>query len=332
MKVEQKIEILDLAIIPYENFERNDPGSLGVMRRELYENGIVGIRGIPGYQAKVQKYIEANRAFSALPEEIKEAYAPDRSQGGTFLGYEGGKEKFQRPDGQWVIDDLKNSYYGIVPDCARNKWPSEVDLKTPFQDLGALMSKMGVTVMEKIGLIGGNTGYSLEDVYLLGRLLYYKGANSVADNPLWCGPHFDHGLFTALIPAYYYVDGEIVPEPIEAGLFIKTNTEGIYKKVIADDPDVMMFQVGEFAQLLSNDSIRATEHQVHKAMGYVDRYSMALFIDPSMDTVVHSSSVLTQDPRFGGDPNGPCSYRSWDAETFKRSIVKDENAGMSEHE
>jgi isopenicillin N synthase-like dioxygenase len=314
MTIEQTIKVLDLAIIPYEDFERNDPNALGLIQKELYENGIVGIRGIPGYQAKVQQFIEANRAFSALPEEIKEAYAPDRSQGGTFLGYEGGKEKFQRPDGRWVIDDLKNSYYGIIPDCAKNKWPTEVDLKTPFQELGALMSDMGITVMKKIGLKVG-------DVYLLGRMLYYKGADSVAENPLWCGPHFDHGLFTSLIPAYYYVNGELVPEPPEAGLFIKTSKEGVYKKVIANDPDVMMFQVGEFAQLASNDAIRATEHQVHKAKGFVDRYSMALFIDPSMDTVIHSNSVLAQDSRYGDNPNGSCSYRHWDAETFKRSIV-----------
>lgn len=30
------------------------------------------------------------------------------------------------------------------------------------------------------------------------------------------------------------------------------------------DLDVMMFQVGEFGQLASNDGIRATEHRVHR--------------------------------------------------------------------
>ncbi|MDQ2993691.1 MAG: hypothetical protein M3R00_01920, partial [Pseudomonadota bacterium] len=244
--------------------------------------------------------------------------------GGTFLGYEGGKEKFQRPDGKWVIDDLKNSYYGVVSDDSRNRWPTELDLRTPFLDLGNVMSEMAIAVMEKIGLIGGDSGNAMTGFYLLGRMLYYKGANSAADNPLWCGHHYDHGLITALIPAYYYVDGELVPEPIEAGLHVKTTTENVYKKVIANDHDVMMFQVGEFAQLMSNDALRATEHQVHKAAGYIDRYAMALFIDAAMDTVIHSTSELTKDPRYGGKAGDPCSYHHWDSETFKRSIVVDE--------
>jgi len=321
----EKIEILDLDVISYEDFVSQDPKALEVLKKALHEKGIVGIRGIPGYQEKVQNYIETARKFSALPEEIKELYAPNHEIESTFLGYErGAVEKFMRPDGSWVVEDLKVSYYALVPDHVDNKWPREMDLKTAFQDLGMLMSQMGEAVMKAVELIGPRTGISLDGIPRLGRMLYYRknSDSSAPDNPYWCGSHFDHSVLTTLIPAFYFVDGKEIPEPEEAGLFVKTTAEGIYRKVIAN-PDVMMFQVGEFGQLATNDEIRATEHRVHKAKGNVERFTMALFADAPMDVVIHSTSVLTKDTRYGGGPGDPCSYKRWNDESYKRYLVKD---------
>jgi isopenicillin N synthase-like dioxygenase len=317
-------DVFTLDIISYEDFVNEDPVALQTLQTALSEKGIAGISGIPGYREKVAQYIDMAKEFSALPEEVKENYAPNRDQGATFLGYERGKEKFQRPDGSWFIDDLKVSYYGFIPEVPENRWPTEIDVQTPFQDLGALMSEMGTAVMEKIGLIGPKTGISLDGIPRLGRMLYYrKSVESSIDNPYWCGAHFDHSLFTTLIPGHYFVDGIEVEEPEEAGLYVKI--DGVYKKVVMDDRDVLMFQVGEFGQLVSNDAIRATEHRVHKAYGSVERYAMALFCDAPMDLVIRSTSVLTQDSRYGGGPGEPCSYHRWNEETFKRFIVKEED-------
>jgi isopenicillin N synthase-like dioxygenase len=316
-------EVLDLDVISYESFVREEPQALDVLHRALHEKGIVGIRGIPGYKEKVLQFIENARKFSALSDEEKEAYAPNRALGETFLGYENGKEKFKRPDGRWVIDDLKVSYYAFVPESPLNKWPREVDLRTPFQELGILMSTMGKSVMQKIGLVGPRTGISLEGVFQIGRMLYYrKGIEGNPDNPFWCGAHFDHGMFTALLPAFYFVEGKAVEEPLEAGLYVKTKINGVFKKVLANDPDVLMFQVGEFGQLASNDGIQATEHRVHKADGVIERYTMALFFDAPMDAVIHSTSVLTSDTRYGGPAGSACTYQHWHEEAFNRYLVK----------
>ncbi len=321
----EEMEVLSLDVISYEAFVENDPEAMRVLDKALHENGIVGIRGIPGYRQKVLKFIERAREFSALPEKIKETYAPNHALGETFLGYEMGKERFKRPDGRWVVDDLKVSYYGFVPDSSANKWPAEIDLRTPFQDLGSLMAEMGEAVMKKVGLIGANTGISIDGIPRLGRMLYYrKSENSAAENPFWCGAHFDHGMFTTILPSFYFANGEAIPEPREAGLFVKTTLGGVFKKVVADDPEVMMFQVGEFGQLVSDDAIRATEHRVHKASGCVERYTMALFFDAPLDTVIHSVSELTKDARYGGTSGEPCSYRQWHEESFKRYLVKEE--------
>ncbi len=325
-EIADDIEILELDVIAYEDFAADDTATLAALESALHEKGIVGIKGVPGYKEKALKYIESARAFSALPEEIKEAYSPNHSLGEMYIGYEKGKEKFKRPDGRWVIDDLKVSYYGLVPDSPLNKWPKEVDLKTPFQELGMLISKTGQAVMDKIGLLGSATGIRLDDAPRYGRMLYYrKSTEGSTDNPFWCGSHFDHSVFTGLLPAFYFVNGEPVAEPIEAGLFVKTTADGVFKKVLANDPDVLMFQVGEFGQLITNDGIRATEHRVHKASGAIERYTMALFFDPPMDAMVTSFSELTKDPRYGGMAGEPCSYRKWHEASFKRYIVTDED-------
>jgi len=319
----EEIEILSLDVIPYEDFVRGDTATMEILGKALHEKGIIGIRGVPGYKEKVIQFIESAREFSSLPEDVKESYAPNHELGEMFLGYEKGKEKFKRPDGKWVVDDLKVSYYGFVPDSPFNKWPKEVDLKNPFENIGNLMSEMGEAVMRKIGLIGPATDISIDGIPRVGRMLYYrKCIEGAADNPFWCGAHFDHGMFTVLLPAFYFVNGEAVAEPIEAGLFVKTTCDGVFKKVVADDPEVMMFQVGEFGQLVTNDGIRATEHRVHKAMGSVERYTMALFYDAPMDTTVYSTSELTKDVRYGGAAGESCTYQHWHEESFKRYLVK----------
>ena len=51
---------------------------------------------------------------------------------------------------------------------------------------------------------------------------------------------------------------------------------------------------------------------------------MALFYDAPLDTVIHSTSVLTEDSRYGGPAGSPCSYGDWHQRSFDRYIVKDE--------
>jgi len=327
------IEIFPLDIISYEALIEEDIESLSVLKKALYEKGIVGIKGIPSYKEKVLEFIESARRFSALPEKIKESYAPNHLKGEMFLGYENGKEKFKRPDGRWVIDDLKVSYYAFVPEHPLNKWPEEIDLKTSFQNLGMLMSVLGENVMKKMNLIGANTGISLDDVPRIGRMLYYrKSIEGAPENPFWCGAHFDHGMFTALLPAFYFVNGKEVSEPVEAGLFVKATRDGVFKKVVANDPEVLLFQVGEFGQLITNDAIKATEHRVQKANGAIERYTMALFFDPPMETIIYSVSELTKDARYGGSPGEPCSYQQWHERSFHRYLVKEETMENTLHE
>ena len=315
----QPVETLELDVIPYEKLVEGDREALQVLDIALHEKGIVGVRGVPGYKEKYQQFVQAARAFHALPEETKERYMPNRAE--TFLGYEVGKEKFKRPGGEWVVDDLKTSYYAFVPDNTQNRWPLEVNLREPFEALGELIADTGRLVMEKIGLLSERTGLYLDEDSRVGRMLYYRKSMS-NENPYWCGAHFDHSLFTAILPAVYFVDGEQIPEPHEAGLFVRTSDKASFTKVAAED-DVVMFQVGEFGQLVTNDGIRATEHRVHKALGAIERYTLAVFCNAPMDFVIHSDSVLTSDTRYGAKAGEPCSFCHWHEASLNRYLAQE---------
>lgn len=112
-------------------------------------------------------------------------------------------------------------------------------------------------------------------------------------------------------------------EPSEAGLFVRVSEEAPFKKVSAEDFDVMMFQVGEFGQLVTDDGIRATEHRVHKAIGAIERYTLAVFYNAPMDIPVYSKSILTNDARYGAERGEACTYRHWTEASFQRYVVKE---------
>src|SRR6187431_811855 len=184
-------ESYSLEVISYEDFVNEDPAALNLLKGALYKDGIVGMRGVPDFREKLSRFIDAARRFTALPEQIKESYSPNHDLGETFLGYERGKEKFRRPDGRWVVDDLKTSYYAFVPDSSLNKWPREVDLRSFMEDLGGLMSEMGEAVMQKFGLSGRGGLVVTEGSPRIGRMLYYRlNSSGIDENPFWCGAHF----------------------------------------------------------------------------------------------------------------------------------------------
>lgn len=285
----------------------------------LLTQGIVGITGVPEYVEKSNNYINAARAFSALPEAAKQAYAPDRDRGQTE-GYELGAEWFKNEAGEWQIDDKKASFYAFVPEEAANVWPSEVDLKTPYLALGELIFQTGKHILNVIGL-NERVGLKPEGIRGYARMLHYHKVGTATDNnPDWCGAHLDHGLFTGLMPAHYYRDGALIDEPEEAGLYIVPSNASQFEKVHATDRSILLFQVGEFGQIASNDRIKATRHIVKKAKGDIDRFTLAVFFNSASDAVIHSSSVLTQDERYASNQNsdGSITYKEWERASFER--------------
>ncbi|OAI48555.1 hypothetical protein AYO45_01050 [Gammaproteobacteria bacterium SCGC AG-212-F23] len=288
-------------------------------KKALFESGIIGIRDVPRFVETNRDYINAARQFSSLSKNIKEQYAPDRDAGDTE-GYEQGAEWFKDQNGDWQIDDKKISYYAFVPDQPQNKWPREIDLKTPYLALGKLIFETGKHLLNFIG-INDSIGIPHHELAGYGRMLHYQKENDThAHNPNWCGAHFDHGVFTGLAPAYYFKNGEEVEEPKESGLYIMPTNSKEFIKVDAADKSILFFQVGEFGQLIMNDHIRATKHLVKKAKDNIERFTFALFYSCSDNIVIHSTSELTKDARYADNKlaDGRVYYKKWGDASFAR--------------
>jgi len=316
---------VQLDIISYDDLidDANTSASKN-LASALLDKGIVGIRDIPEFGQKTYGYIRAAREFSALKDTLKQQYVPNREMGHTE-GYELGTERFQDQHGKWQIDDKKASFYAFVPDDARNKWPREVDLKTPYLELGELIFKTGKLLLNIIGL---NTSVGLQHERLIGygRMLHYHKANNETHtaNPNWCGIHVDHGVFTGIVPAYYFHHDQEVAEPEEAGLYIKPTHGHDFEKIYVSDKSILLFQVGEFGQLLSHDKIKATKHLVKKAKGEIERFAFALFYSADDDAVVKSRSILNNDARYVENmlSDGSITYRKWQEASLKKYRAK----------
>lgn len=295
------------------------------LREALLERGIVGIRGVPTFKEKSAAFVEAAVQFSRLPTEVKRQYEPDRDAGNTE-GYELGAEWFKDENDAWQADDKKASYYACIPDQPKNRWPREVDLKTPYLELGELIFNTGKILLNLIGL-NESIGLQHELLSGYGRMLHYQKENDLTNhNPNWCGGHFDHGLFTGLMPAYYFHDGVPCDEPKEAGLNVDFRDGKGFQKVEANDPSIMLFQVAEFGQLVSNDRIRATKHLVKKSFGGIDRFAFAVFTSVDRNFVICSESELTQDERYSEhqSPDGRLTYGKWEDASYARYRVREE--------
>jgi len=306
-------------ILSYDDLTQPSPESQEKARQALREVGIIGIKDVPDYIQICHEYIQAAVEFSQLPESIKQQYTPQRDKG-QFEGYEIGVEKFLDSNHQWQIDDLKASYYAFVPEQSKNQWPTEVDLKTPYLRLGTLIFNTGKYLLNFLGL-NEDIGIEHNSLFGYGRMLHYQKTQDTNQySPDWCGAHFDHSLFTGLIPAYYFKDGETIDEPHEAGLYIIPTGQNQFAKIEANDKSILLFQVGEFGQLVSDDQIRATKHVVKKSYGNIDRYTFALFYNPDANTRVLSKSILTSDDRYSTSqcPEGSVGFKDWNEASLKR--------------
>lgn len=303
---------MELSVFEYQHLLNPSEQTRQAIKRVLCDYGIIGIKGVPNYLETCQAYVDVARKFSKLDESIKLQYAPQRELQ-QYEGYEIGVEKFKNDQGQWVVDDKKASFYAFVPDLPENPWPKEVDLKTAYLNLGLMIFETGKLLLHGLNL-DEQVGIDTSKLQGYGRMLHYRKEQDYGEfNPDWCGGHYDHSLFTGLMPAYYFKDGNEINEPEESGLFIIPTNGKDYVKIDAQDKDVMLFQVGEFGQLASNDAVRATKHIVKRAHGAIERFTLAIFYNPDPDCVIYSSSVLTQDFRFkeAKEKDDRIQFKNW---------------------
>lgn len=321
MSLEFSSEPIGLQTLDYTKLvQQKDKQTHQALIKALHTNGIVALSNIPGYVERKAKFLRTFREFSSLEHSIKLKYQPDRTKE-DYLGFELGAEKFKDRSGQWVNEDKKASYYAWTNDDPGNRWPEEIDLRTPYQDLGRMVTQIIKEVLDLLG-INKSLGIDLEKANGFARALHYqKEGQKTNFNPLWCGEHFDHSTMTALIPSVCYLGDEQVPAPQESGLFVKPYADQKFSKVKAAQ-DCLLLQVGEFGQIITDDKIRATNHLVKKSLGGIERYTFAVFLQVDMNTKVKTNSVLKEDSRAKDhlDDEGYLTFKDWNKASFDRYL------------
>ena len=225
------------------------------------------------------------------------------------MGWSHGKEHYGG-----LPDFSKGSFYANpeiddppVPNMwSSNVWPrsSLPELEPAFKTMGQEIIRVGALlathidafIATKVRTYRPGTLHHMISTQKshVGRLLHYFP--QVGSDQNWCGWHNDHGALTGLTSSMYLDQdtGRIVSisetGAEKVGLFIR-NRRGETVKVKAD-ADVLCFQIGETAQVLSGGILQATPHAVmtEGKLGNVSRNTVAIFMEPRGDFVMETDN------------------------------------------
>lgn len=267
--------------------------------RSFAENGFAVIRdhGIP--QELIDRAEATSKAFFALPEATKKAYAI--AGGGGARGYTPfGTEKAKDAE----IFDLKEFWHvgrslpeghALAEFMAPNIWPSEIeDFKTTFSELFAAFETAGARVLEAIALhLGLDRAFfdpTIEDGNSVMRLLHYPPLGPDApEGAIRAAAHGDINTITLLLGAE------------EAGLELLTKA-GTWHAV--DVPEgALVINVGDMLERLTAGKLVSTTHRVVNPAGAAalrSRYSMPFFLHFRPDYLIEPLASCVADM---GDDN-----------------------------
>jgi isopenicillin N synthase-like dioxygenase len=121
------------------------------------------------------------------------------------------------------------------------------------------------------------------------RLLYYpsSGVDDISEGQLGAGAHTDYGMITLLFQKD--IGGLEVQD--EAGVW----------HPVAPENDSIVINTGDLMERWTNGKYRSTPHRVQPKLGDIDRYSIAVFVDPDTETpvrVLDSCLKLGEKPRY----------------------------------
>ncbi|MES1913705.1 MAG: hypothetical protein MHM6MM_005873 [Cercozoa sp. M6MM] len=296
--------------------------------------GVLAVRGVPGVQEKRMAALPMAFKFAQLPDEKKKEFeVPPFFQRGWDHGHESMKDG--TPDtskGSFYFNPLVDEHTGVDEAVkekyptffGKNVFPSDVlpEFEGSCKALARLIIDVGKLVAKQVDAyvasecddypasrLGDVVEQSTSHVT---RLLHYFAKSEASDDSgesadNWCGWHNDHGSLTGLAPAIYHApNGDVIPCPdATAGLYIKNRKGDIVRARCPGD--VLLFQIGETAQVHSGGVVKATPHMVRAAnVAGVSRSTMAVFMEPDApyDMKKPASRTLEQTAQVEHLPEG----------------------------
>ncbi|KAJ8607978.1 hypothetical protein CTAYLR_008240 [Chrysophaeum taylorii] len=281
--------------------------------------GILAVTGVPAsLTAARRELLGLARNLARLPEATLAKY--ERPDLNYIVGWSRGREKFLG-----TLDDAKGSFYANAifdsksgrklaakypASTATPAWP-DADLNAnfsgAFKHLSRALYDLSYHVLRRCDYVVDDQlnvkkrwwwwwrrrriplaaiTHKRSRLHVSRLLHYYPSATGS-----WCGWHNDNSVVTALVPAMFYDDDDDGRElrgdevPPDAGLEVFANGEPVKVKLERDD--VVFFQIGEAAQVLSGGALVATPHRVVAGTASthrnISRESFAIFVEPNWD-------------------------------------------------
>lgn len=247
------------------------------------------------------------RAFFALPDAAKERCAMTHA-GAAWRGWFPVKGEITsgRPDrkeGLYVGIDHPDDHPRVLagtPLHGRNLFPNDA-LRQAVTEWLAALRPIADAILRGIALALGVEADWFErhvtaDPTILFRIFHYPALVDNATSDEWgVGEHTDYGLLTLLAQ-----DGA-------GGLEVRT-PDGRWIDV-PPEPDVLVCNLGDMLDRLTEGRYRSTPHRVRNTSGH-SRLSFPYFFDPSWDAEVTPLPL-------GGTPPADDADRRWDGASLQ---------------
>ncbi|MGB3456361.1 MAG: 2OG-Fe(II) oxygenase family protein [Litorimonas sp.] len=302
---------LKIAEIDFANHARDAAGFGRALVEGLRETGFIVIRNHPLDPEAIAAVERESKAFFALPEGVKHAYAmPDQhyQRGYSPFGQESAKDR-DAPDLKefWHVGRATIPGLPGTPDV-----PEAADFTPAGERLFAEMDAFGRTLMEAVGatldMAPDRVDALLDNGNSILRLLHYPPMPERAGESVRAAEHEDINLITLLLGAE------------EAGLQVK-HRSGEWLSIDAPEGAVVM-NVGDMLDRLTGGVLPSTTHRVVNPdtdRAPHSRYSMPFFLHPAQDFVLEA---LPKCLEMGGTAPEPITAKGYLDERLREIGLK----------
>ena len=280
------------SVLSLKNQSQDPLGFANDLGLNFMQWGFCGIKDHSIDKELVKEVVGIFSQFFSLSEDVKKQYY-DSSLGGS-RGYT--PYKIETPKGG-ASPDMKEFWHvgrELSPDHSYQKWMPDnyvveeiPNFQEKTQELYDQFDKLGKTILTSIALY-----LDLEETYFDGvvnegnslmRSIHYPAVES-SEKGERAGAHEDINLITLLIGGH------------QSGLELLSK-EGNWEKINLDD-DVIVCNIGDMLQRLTNNYLKSTTHRVTASSNEVltSRYSIPFFVHPNPDWFIDTlKSFVTEE-------------------------------------
>lgn len=246
----------------------------GQLVEALGEIGFAKVQNIGISQQDLALVFAQASEFFAQPEPYKSHYVY-RSAAENF-GYQGVKQEFLDPGKPADLKETFTMRNIVNRPLGDERWPGKAFAKTMrafyqknMRSAEKLQQALALSLQQSMDFF--TNAHSGENATL--RLLHYPAIDKVETGQLGAGEHTDYGMLTLLYQRQ-------IP-----GLEVLDNS-GQWMTVESEE-NTILINSGDLLERWTNGKLRSTLHRVQPMGSGVERYSIAMFVDPDSNTPIN---------------------------------------------